>query len=163
MFRGRSASTGFVKTASRKQGHDREHLGAGAELQDREQICQVIAQDVASYRYRVFAIFHTLQRVADCVYRRQNLDFQTVGIVIRQIAINFVDQIQDPVALFQGEDDRVVLRSQSDELAASLARRGVPHTYHLYAGEGHGFRKVETIEHLYQAIEKFLNTYVIFN
>jgi dipeptidyl aminopeptidase/acylaminoacyl peptidase len=76
--------------------------------------------------------------------------------------INFVDQIQDPIALFQGEDDQVVLRSQSDELAASLVRRGVPHIYHLYAGEGHGFRKAETIEHLYMAIEKFLNTYVIF-
>lgn len=76
--------------------------------------------------------------------------------------INFVDKIQEPIALFQGEDDQVVVRSQSDEIADSLARRGIPHIYHVYAGEGHGFRKAETIEHFYQAIEKFLRQYVLF-
>ena len=76
--------------------------------------------------------------------------------------IFFVDKIQDPIALFQGEDDQVVVPSQSDEVAASLARRGVPYIYHLYPGEGHGFRKAETIEHLYQAIEKFLREHVIY-
>jgi dipeptidyl aminopeptidase/acylaminoacyl peptidase len=76
--------------------------------------------------------------------------------------IFFVDRIQDPLALFQGEDDQVVKREQSDEVAASLQRRGIPHIYHLYAGEGHGFRKADTIEHHYQSIDKFLRQYVIF-
>jgi dipeptidyl aminopeptidase/acylaminoacyl peptidase len=76
--------------------------------------------------------------------------------------IFFVDRIQDPVALFQGEEDEVVKRDQSDEVAASLQQRGIPHIYHLYAGEGHGFRKAETTEHLYRTIEKFLQQYVIY-
>jgi len=76
--------------------------------------------------------------------------------------IFFVDRIQDAVAVFQGEVDVVVPRSQSDEVVTSLQRRGVPHIYHLYAGEGHGFRKSENIEHLYRTIEKFLQQYVIF-
>jgi dipeptidyl aminopeptidase/acylaminoacyl peptidase len=44
----------------------------------------------------------------------------------------------------------------------SLQRRGVPHIYHVYPGEGHGFRKAETIEHFYRTVEQFLRQYVIF-
>lgn len=72
------------------------------------------------------------------------------------------EKIQDPIAIFQGEEDQVVPRSQSDEIVASLRRRGIPHEYHLYPGEGHGFRKTETIEHFYKAVEKFLKQYVIY-
>jgi len=35
--------------------------------------------------------------------------------------------------------------------------------YHVYPGEGHGFRKSETIEHFYNEVEKFLRQYVIFS
>jgi dipeptidyl aminopeptidase/acylaminoacyl peptidase len=77
--------------------------------------------------------------------------------------IFFVDKINDPIAIFQGEIDVVVPRNQSDEVAASLLRRGVPHIYHIYPGEGHGFRKAETIEHFLKAVEGFLRQYVIFS
>jgi len=76
--------------------------------------------------------------------------------------IFFVDKIQDPVAIFQGDIDNVVPRKQSDEVAASLQRRNIPHIYHVYPGEGHGFRKAETIEHFYRTVEQFLKQYVIF-
>jgi dipeptidyl aminopeptidase/acylaminoacyl peptidase len=75
--------------------------------------------------------------------------------------INFIDKIQDPLLIFQGENDRVVPRDQSDQVVASLKRRGIPCVYHVYEGEGHGFRKSETIEHYYQAIDLFLKEYVI--
>jgi dipeptidyl aminopeptidase/acylaminoacyl peptidase len=74
----------------------------------------------------------------------------------------FVDRIQDPLAVFQGEEDKVVPQAQSDDVVAVLRQRNVPHIYHLYPGEGHGFRKTETIEHYYKAVEKFLHQYVIF-
>jgi dipeptidyl aminopeptidase/acylaminoacyl peptidase len=72
------------------------------------------------------------------------------------------DKIRDPIAVFQGEEDKVVPRDQSDEIVASLKERGIPHEYHLYPGEGHGFRKTETIEDFYKAVERFLRKYVIF-
>jgi len=76
--------------------------------------------------------------------------------------IFFADQIKDPIIVFQGEDDKVVPQNQSDEIVAALQRNGISHEYHLYPGEGHGFRKTETIEQFYTTLEKFLKTYVIF-
>lgn len=70
--------------------------------------------------------------------------------------------IQDPIALFQGDIDQVVPRSQSDEIVASLKARGVPHEYHVYEGEGHGWRRSDTIERFYSAVDRFLRQYVIF-
>jgi dipeptidyl aminopeptidase/acylaminoacyl peptidase len=77
--------------------------------------------------------------------------------------IYFADKIQDPIIVFQGEDDKVVPQAQSDAIVAALKRSGVPHEYHLYPGEGHGFRKAETIEHFYTAVERFLKEYVIYS
>lgn len=72
------------------------------------------------------------------------------------------DRIKDPIAVFQGEIDRVVPREQSDSIVASLKARGVTHEYHVYAGEGHGWRKGETIDAFYKAVEAFLKTHVLF-
>jgi dipeptidyl aminopeptidase/acylaminoacyl peptidase len=71
-------------------------------------------------------------------------------------------KIQDPIAVFQGEIDRVVPREQSDSIVASLKARGVPHEYHVYEGEGHGWRKSETIDAFYKSVESFLKTHVLF-
>ncbi len=72
------------------------------------------------------------------------------------------ERITDPIAVFQGAIDRVVPRAQSDEIVASLRARGVPHEYHVYEGEGHGWRKTETIESFYQSVDRFLRQYVVF-
>ncbi len=77
--------------------------------------------------------------------------------------IFFADRIQDPVAVFQGEIDQVVPKDQSDTIVESLKRRGIPHEYHVYPGEGHGWRKKETIEKFFISVEKFLRQYVIFS
>lgn len=72
------------------------------------------------------------------------------------------DNIQDAVFLAQGDEDNVVPRSQSDSIVATLRRRGIPHEYHVYAGEGHGFRKPETIQTFYEGVLKFLTQYVLY-
>lgn len=72
------------------------------------------------------------------------------------------EKIKDPVVIFQGEEDKVVPPSQSEEIVKALKANGVPHEYHLYPGEGHGFRKSETRQAYYEAIERFLLQYVIF-
>ncbi|MCY4021086.1 MAG: S9 family peptidase [Chloroflexi bacterium] len=72
------------------------------------------------------------------------------------------DQIVDPLIVFQGTDDVVVPQDQSDLIVASLKRRAIPHEYHLYHGEGHGWRRPDTIEAYYSAIERFLLQHVIY-
>jgi dipeptidyl aminopeptidase/acylaminoacyl peptidase len=72
------------------------------------------------------------------------------------------EKIVDPIIVFQGEDDQVVPKNQSDAIVESLRRRGIPHEYHVYAGEGHGWRRAETIEAFYNSVLKFLQQYVVF-
>lgn len=69
--------------------------------------------------------------------------------------------IRRPLAVFQGDADRVVPREQSDAIVEALRSNGIPHIYHVYEGEGHGWRKRETIEHFYQTVEQFLRQYVV--
>ncbi|HKJ25501.1 MAG TPA: S9 family peptidase, partial [Myxococcota bacterium] len=59
--------------------------------------------------------------------------------------LRHVERIDRPVLFFQGLDDRVVPPSQTEAMVAALARRGVPHAYRAFAGEGHGFRRSETL------------------
>ena len=73
------------------------------------------------------------------------------------------DEIQDPVAVFQGADDEVVPKAQSDRSWRRCGRQGVPHEYHVYEGEGHGWRKPETIAAFWQAVDTFLRRYVVLN
>lgn len=72
------------------------------------------------------------------------------------------DKIQDPVAIFQGGKDKVVSPDQAEAIVQALKERGIPHQYHLYPEEGHGFRKPETLDHFYHAVENFLNKHVIY-
>ncbi len=59
--------------------------------------------------------------------------------------LTYADKIAVPVLLLQGLDDKVVPPQQSELIAESLTRRGVPVTYLTFEGETHGFRRAETI------------------
>jgi dipeptidyl aminopeptidase/acylaminoacyl peptidase len=72
-------------------------------------------------------------------------------------------KIRRPLAVFQGDIDRVVPKAQSDLVVEALRRSGTPHVYHVYQDEGHGWRKRETIEHYYTALDQFLKKYVLFS
>ncbi|EGN97422.1 hypothetical protein SERLA73DRAFT_184126 [Serpula lacrymans var. lacrymans S7.3] len=60
--------------------------------------------------------------------------------------IYHVDKITIPLLLLQGADDKVVPKEQSEEIVQKINARGGKVEYHLYDGEGHGFRKAETIK-----------------
>ena len=70
------------------------------------------------------------------------------------------DKICDPVALFHGEDDPIVSTQQSVQIAQNLQSRHVPCLLRLYPGEGHGFRKQETMLDYYDQVLQFLQTYL---
>lgn len=72
------------------------------------------------------------------------------------------DRIADPLLIFQGSEDRVVPQNQSDAIVGRLRARGVPHEYHIYDGEGHGFSQPDNVRHYHETILRFLSEYVIY-
>ena len=82
----RAAGAGLEQAAAVHQRHDREHLRARAELEDREQVGQVVAQHVAGDRDRVLAARGALEREARRLGDRQDLDLQAVGVVLGEVA-----------------------------------------------------------------------------
>jgi dipeptidyl aminopeptidase/acylaminoacyl peptidase len=71
------------------------------------------------------------------------------------------ERIRRPLAVYQGDIDRVVPKAQSDAIVEALKRTGTPHVYHVYEGEGHGWRKRESIEHFYRTVDEFLRREVL--
>ncbi len=61
-----------------------------------------------------------------------------------------------PLLILQGAEDAVVPPAQSEAIRDALAARGVPHAYVLYDGEGHGFRRQETVVHALETELAFL-------
>jgi dipeptidyl aminopeptidase/acylaminoacyl peptidase len=59
--------------------------------------------------------------------------------------INHTDKLRRPMIFFQGLDDKVVPPPQSEVMVEALRRRSVPVAYLTLEGEGHGFRKAESI------------------
>ena len=55
------------------------------------------------------------------------------------------DQLACPVIFFQGLDDKVVPPNQAEEMVAALQAKGIQVEYMPLAGEGHGFRRAESI------------------
>jgi dipeptidyl aminopeptidase/acylaminoacyl peptidase len=58
--------------------------------------------------------------------------------------IHHIEQLQVPVILFQGLEDKIVPPNQAETMAAALARSGIPYAYLAFEGEQHGFRRSET-------------------
>ncbi|MDR3577518.1 MAG: S9 family peptidase [Anaerolineaceae bacterium] len=73
-----------------------------------------------------------------------------------------LDKIRDPMAVFQGKEDKVVPSNQAEAIVSALRQQGVPYIYRLYEGEGHGFRKSETIRDYLEQTERFLQQYVLY-
>ncbi|MED6303531.1 MAG: S9 family peptidase [Actinomycetota bacterium] len=70
--------------------------------------------------------------------------------------IHHTEQLSTPMIVLQGSEDPVVPPSQADQLVDALAAAGVSHVYVLFQGEGHGFRKAETIATALEAELSFL-------
>ncbi|WP_258024129.1 prolyl oligopeptidase family serine peptidase [Streptomyces bambusae] len=62
-----------------------------------------------------------------------------------------------PFVLLQGLDDAVCPPAQAERFLAALRGRSVPHAYVAFEGEGHGFRRAET---MVRALEAELGLYV---
>ena len=59
--------------------------------------------------------------------------------------INHLDRLACPAIFFQGADVQTVPPNQAEIMVAAMNARALPVAYYLFADEGHGFRKAETL------------------
>jgi len=67
------------------------------------------------------------------------------AVYIERSPLSHPERFRVPLLILQGSEDRVVPPSQAEAIRDALAAHGVPHAYVLYEGEGHGFRRAETV------------------
>ncbi len=60
--------------------------------------------------------------------------------------IRQVDRLNAPVIFFQGDEDLVVPRNQTEMMVDALRAKGAPVGYLLFSGEQHGFRQAANIK-----------------
>jgi dipeptidyl aminopeptidase/acylaminoacyl peptidase len=70
--------------------------------------------------------------------------------------LHHAGRISCPVIFFQGLDDKVVLPAQSEVMVAALRARAIPVAYLPFEGEGHGFRRKDSLQ---RALEAELSFY----
>jgi dipeptidyl aminopeptidase/acylaminoacyl peptidase len=70
--------------------------------------------------------------------------------------IHFADRLERPLLVLQGLDDKVVLPSQSEVMVDAADRKGIPHAYIAFEGEGHGFRRQENVRRALEATLSFV-------
>ncbi len=86
---------------------------------------------------------------------------ETDEAYLREISPLFhADDIRRPLMVLQGTNDPRVLKSESDDIVAAVARNGVPHEYLLFEDEGHGFTKKANRIKGYRAILNFLDKHL---
>src|SRR5512132_477121 len=66
--------------------------------------------------------------------------------------LHAVDRIARPVLLVHGLEDTVVPPIQARAMAEALERRGVQHLLLIFPGEGHGFRRPESIRRALEVV-----------
>jgi dipeptidyl aminopeptidase/acylaminoacyl peptidase len=72
-------------------------------------------------------------------------------LYIERSPIHFTSQINCPLILFQGLEDRVVPASQAQMMFEAVKAKGIPVAYLPFPGEQHGFRRAENIKRTLEA------------
>jgi len=66
-------------------------------------------------------------------------------------AINFLNQLDVPMIIFQGLEDKIVPPNQAELIVEVLRKKGKPVAYLAFEGEQHGFRQAENIKRSLEA------------
>lgn len=64
---------------------------------------------------------------------------------IARSPIHHTEDFSCPLLVLQGAEDRVVPPAQAEAIVAAVAAKGLPHASITFAGEGHGFRRSDSI------------------
>jgi dipeptidyl aminopeptidase/acylaminoacyl peptidase len=97
----------------------------------------------------------------------QQGDLATMGDPVKNKAlwedrspINFVDRIKAPLLLLAGGNDPRCPKSEAQQVADAVKKRGGVVEFKIYENEGHGFARVENQIDAYKRVGDFLKKYV---
>jgi dipeptidyl aminopeptidase/acylaminoacyl peptidase len=97
----------------------------------------------------------------------QQSDLATMGDPVKEKAryedrspINFIDQVKAPLLLLAGAHDPRCPKSESQQVADAIKKRGGVVEYKVYENEGHGFARVENQMDAYRRVADFLKAHV---
>jgi len=111
-------------------------------------ICQSAPTDLLT--------FWDQTRVRNLMRRFMGLPVENRALHEDRSAVNFVQDIGAPLLILHGGADAGVPASQAEEMVAALEEAGKVYESKVYAGEGHGFLKVENVMDAAARIEAFL-------
>lgn len=74
--------------------------------------------------------------------------------------VNFVDQIKAPLLILAGGNDPRCPKTEAEQVASAVKKRGGVVELKVYENEGHGFAKVENQIDAYTRVAEFLKKYV---
>ena len=77
-----------------------------------------------------------------------------------QSPVTYAARITAPLLVLQGDDDKVVPPHQAQLLADAVRAAGGHVEHHVYAGEGHGWSKIETVQDELERTFAFLEEWV---
>ncbi|MCB0913004.1 MAG: prolyl oligopeptidase family serine peptidase, partial [Propionibacteriaceae bacterium] len=66
-------------------------------------------------------------------------------VYLERSPIHHLDRLGCPMLILQGADDKVVPPNQAVAMADAVRAKGLPVELVIFDGEGHGFRRAETI------------------
>jgi len=76
---------------------------------------------------------------------------EKLDLYSQRSAINFLNQIDVPMIIFQGLEDEIVPPNQAELIVEALRKRGKPVAYLAFEGEQHGFRQAKNIKRSLEA------------
>jgi dipeptidyl aminopeptidase/acylaminoacyl peptidase len=85
--------------------------------------------------------------------------WQDLWHYMRNSPISYVDRVETPLMIIQGDLDYVPIQ-QGEELFSALNRRGVPVRFVRYWGEGHGVTAVSHIRDMWEQIFAWFGKYL---
>ncbi len=83
------------------------------------------------------------------------------GRYLERSPLTHAPSITVPMLVLQGRDDKVVPVGQADAMVAAMRNAGGEVEYHVYDGEGHGFRRLANVVDEYERTERFLSRHVL--
>jgi dipeptidyl aminopeptidase/acylaminoacyl peptidase len=96
----------------------------------------------------------------EALYAELGNPFEDSLALYNKSPLFFTDNITKPVLVLQGANDPRVLQIESDEIVEGAKAKGVPVEYIVFDDEGHGFTKKKNQVVAWEAILKFLDTYM---